>query len=242
MLVFLPGRHMSKREERLKRFVPVLIAMLVVDTTKLFPATVKGSAQLPVPPNFLWLKLGEVMPSGWIKAQMERDLREGFAGRRDQLASKARSDVFGSGRIAPGKPNPHPEGIGHPWWTAETEGNWRTGCIMMAYMSGDAEANCKADAYVTHILQTQDEDGYLGAYSPELRYAQEPVNGELWAQTCLLRGLLAYYELTGKREALQAVEGAVRCTMSKYGPGKLTVFGLLGAGPKGDLQRMRHCA
>jgi hypothetical protein len=59
MLIFLPGLHMSKREERMKRFLPVLIAMFLVGTTKLFPATVEGSAQLPVPPNFLWLKLGE---------------------------------------------------------------------------------------------------------------------------------------------------------------------------------------
>ncbi|MFH1006250.1 MAG: beta-L-arabinofuranosidase domain-containing protein [Candidatus Latescibacterota bacterium] len=188
----------------------------------------RAPAQSVVAPRFRWLKFGDVMPSGWIKAQMEQDLREGFAGHLDQLAPHAGSDIFDSGRNAPGKPNlPGQAGEeGANWGNGESEGNWRTGHIMMAYMSGNAEAKRKADAYVTHILQTQDEDGYIGIYSPELRYPRDRWRtGEIWTQTCLFRGLLAYYEFTGKTEVLDAVERAVRRTLCEYGPGKMSVFG-----------------
>jgi DUF1680 family protein len=169
------------------------------------------------------------MPSGWIKAQMERDLREGFAGHLDELAPEVQSDIFVSGRNTPAKPNVTAAGGEESWWNGESEGNWRTGYIMMAYLSGDEEAKRNADVYVAHILQAQDKDGYIGIYGPQLRFSASPLNGELWTQACILRGLLAYYELTGKVEVLDAVERAVGLTMSKYGPGKMTVFGIKGA-------------
>ncbi|HMD85199.1 MAG TPA: beta-L-arabinofuranosidase domain-containing protein [Terriglobia bacterium] len=184
-----------------------------------------GSPHYAVPPRFQWLVLGEVMPAGWIKAQMERNLREGAIGHLDQLAPEARSDIFGSGRNAPGRPNVAKEGFEQgTWWNGETEGNWHRGYIMAAYLTRDREAMRKSDAYVQHIFQTQDADGYIGVYSPELRYSRSHINGELWTQTCILRALLAYYELTGKTEVLHAVERAVKLTMGKYGPGKMTAF------------------
>jgi DUF1680 family protein len=226
----------------MNRFLRVLIAVFLIGTAGLVAEAVTASAQTAVAPRFSRLKLGEVMPSGWLQAQMERDLREGFAGHFDQVAPQwASTDIFGSGRNAPGKPNNGVVGgEGSAWWWGETEGNWRTGYIMMAYMSGDAESKRKADAYVTHILQTQDKDGYIGAYSPELRYSRHWANGELWTQTCILRGLLAYYELTGKMEVLNAVERAVRCTISKYGPGKMTVFGTAIPGGPGPNMGIGH--
>ena len=203
----------------------LLLACGLALTGGLAAATERGSPRYPVSPCFHWLRLGEVMPSGWIKAQMDRNLREGAIGHLDQLAPEARSDIFGRGRNAPGKPNVAVAGGEQgAWWNGETEGNWWRGYIMTAYLTGDLEAMKKSDAYVRHILQTQDADGYIGVYSPELRYSTSHVNGELWTQTCLLRALLAYYELTGKAEVLQAVERAVKLTMGKYGPGKMTAF------------------
>jgi len=166
---------------------------------------------------------------------MERDLTEGFAGHLMELAPEVGTDIFGSGRNSPAKPNFAAANAEEAWWNGESEGNWRTGYIMMAYLSGDAKAKQEADDYVQHILQTQDNDGYIGVYSPELRYSNNPRNGELWTQTCILRGLLAYYELTGKPEVLRAVERAVRCSMAKYGPGKMTVFCISGEGEGGIL-------
>ena len=209
----------------------VLIVSLLIGAAGLVAAAMKMSAQSLVTPSFYWLKFGEVMPSGWIKAQMLRDVREGSAGHLDELATQASSDIFGSGRNAPGKPNVAVEGGEEgAWWNGETEGNWRSGYIMMAYLTGDSGAMRKADASVQHILQTQDKDGYIGIYSPELRYSSSPVGGELWSQACILRGLVAYYEFTGNATVLDAVERAVERTMSTYGPGKWQPFQVQGGG------------
>jgi hypothetical protein len=67
-------------------------------------ATGRGSAHYAVSPHFQWLRLGEEMPRGWIKAQMDRDLREGAIGHLDQLAPQARNDIFGNARNAPAQP------------------------------------------------------------------------------------------------------------------------------------------
>ena len=208
----------------MKRLMKFIAHVLILGAVALVAAVPEASAQIPVAPRYTWLKLGEVMPSGWLKAQMERDIREGFAGHLKELAPEVGTDIFGSGRNTPEKPNFAAADAEDSWWNGESEGNWRTGYIMMAYLSGDPQAQQEADAFVEHILHTQDSDGYIGVYNPQLRYSDSPRNGELWTQACILRGLLAYYDLTGKPEVLRAVERAVQCSMAKYGPGKMTVF------------------
>src|SRR5208283_4728822 len=117
---------------------------LVAGTAGFLVETAKVSAQTAVAPCFSWLKFGEVMPEGWLKAQMTRDIREGFAGHLDQLAPQANTDIFASGRNAPGWPNAPAQagqsGETERWGNGETEAHWRTGYILMAYMSGDPEA------------------------------------------------------------------------------------------------------
>ncbi|MCX6343439.1 MAG: glycoside hydrolase family 127 protein [Armatimonadetes bacterium] len=170
--------------------------------------------------TFLPLRFGAVKPRGWILEQMRRDLRDGFAGHLDELCREASSDIFAVNRNQPGKPNSgNAEGVA--WWNGETEGNWRCGHIMMACLTGEPNAVAKAKAYVEHILAAQDADGYLGIFSPELRYKG---NGDLWAQTCLFRGLLAYADATGdekvwtavKRAADRTIEGYASCLKIEY--------------------------
>ena len=219
----------------MNRFIGLLIAALFISSVGTGAEAGRPQAQAPVPPSFSFLKLGEVMPAGWLKAQMVRDLNEGFAGHMMELAPEVASDIFATGRNTPEKPNLAAANAEEAWWNGESEGNWRTGYIMMAYLSGDPKAKQETDAYVQHILDSQDPDGYIGVYGPTLRYSNNPRNGELWTQTCILRGLLAYYELTGKPEVLRAVERAVQCTMAKYGPGKMTIFCVPGEGEGGIL-------
>ena len=168
-------------------------------------------------PVFTWLTLGEVKPSGWIKEQMVRDLDQGFAGHLDQLCHEASSDIFVGHRNGATSENTG-NAANNNWWNGETEGNWRAGFIMMAYLTEDKQAMQKADAYVDYILASQGEDGYLGAFAPAIRFSKL---GELWTQTCLLRALLDYYELTGNQRVLQAVIRATDLSMSAYGPGKV---------------------
>lgn len=163
--------------------------------------------------------MGEVKPAGWIKEQMLRDLHEGFAGKLGRLCHEAASDIFGTNRNSQSSQNTHNQ-KGVNWWNGETEGNWRTGHIMMAYLSEDPDGIKEADAYVRHILASQDTDGYLGVFAPDMRYKRQ---GELWTQACLLRGLLAYAEVAQNKKVLRAVIKAADCTLAALGPGKAEI-------------------
>jgi uncharacterized protein len=178
-----------------------------------------------IAPVFTWLPMGEVKPEGWIKEQMTRDLNEGFAGRLDELCHEAASEIFTSHRNSGAAGNTS-NSAKINWWNGETEGNWRSGFMMMAYLAGDEEAMRKADNYVHHILASQEKDGYLGVFAPDLRFSAP---GDLWTQACLLRGLLAYGELAHDEHVRQAVVRAADLTISVMGAGKT----LLASGPGG---------
>ena len=94
------------------------------------------------------------------------------------------------------------------WWDGESTGNWLDGFIRMAFLSGNKQAIKEADEMVKTILGYQEEDGYLGTYPKRVRYqSPNPFNGgELWNQACLFRGLIGYYELTGKQQVLEKLQ------------------------------------
>lgn len=164
---------------------------------------------------FAWYPMGTVKPAGWIREQMLRDLRQGFAGCLDQLCPEASSDIFVTNRNSAKSENTH-NVLGVNWWNGETEGNWRAGHMMMAHLSEDPDAMRAADRYVDHILASQDADGYLGVFAPDLRYTRQ---GELWTQACLFRGLLAYAELAHRDDVFKAVRRAADLTVETYRSG-----------------------
>ena len=185
-----------------------------------------------IAPVFTWLTLGEVKPTGWIKEQMLRDLNQGFAGHLDELCHEASSDIFVSHRNSGAAENSGNSAKVN-WWNGETEGNWRAGYIMMAYLAEDKQAMAKADAYIRHILSSQDKDGYLGVFAPDLRFTKP---GDLWTQACLCRGLLDYSEVTGDQRTRNAVVRAADTTIAAYGSGKMPApAGVGGQGISHDL-------
>ncbi len=164
--------------------------------------------------KFQLLRLGEVQPRGWLQKQLEAEAAEGFGPRLDQLTTNGKAkvdlDTFDSGKKAE---------MEKSWWNGETTGNWLDSLVRLAYLSGDPSAKKRADDVVAKILSFQEKDGYLGMYPGAVRY-QQPIsgqNGELWTQACLFKGLLAYYELTGRQDVLEAVQRAAKLSMSKYG-------------------------
>ena len=194
-------------------------------------APARAAPQYAVEPQFRLLRFGEVMPSGWIREQFIRDLDRGFAGHMPEIAPlTCGAQIFGVNRNTPD----HIQNAGGgswggaegAWWKGETEGNWRSGSTMMALLTGLPGQRAAADEKGAYLLRTQDADGYMGIYGPTVRWAAGDVdNGELWTQTCIFRGLLAYYEATGRPEVLRAVERAVRLTMSHYGEGLKDPYG-----------------
>ncbi|MFZ4582792.1 MAG: beta-L-arabinofuranosidase domain-containing protein, partial [Paludibacter sp.] len=166
--------------------------------------------------KFQFLPVGEVKPQGWLLQQMLADVQNGFTPVLDRLTPDyCRLATFDTRN----KTDYEVPKIGEVWWAGETTGNWLDGFIRMAYLTDDAKAKARVDEIVLQIMAMQEADGYLGTYPKGLRYQSPlglPNNGELWAQACLFRGLLAYYELTGKKEIFTAVKRAIDLTISKY--------------------------
>ncbi|MEI8095987.1 MAG: glycoside hydrolase family 125 protein [Spirochaetales bacterium] len=165
-------------------------------------------------------------PQGWVARLMEKDFREGFVGHLDKLVpSLFLDDIYGSDRLTnavKSKDVGATTGVDNEnsaqflWWNSETQSNWRDGWLRHALLVGGDEGRRQADVYVKRVLATQDADGYLGIYAPDLRYRFSGENGELWAQATLLRGLLAYYELTVEQRVLDAVVRAVKLTREAW--------------------------
>jgi hypothetical protein len=51
-----------------------------------------------ITPALTWLRFGAVMPEGWLREQMRRDLSTGFAGHLNELCDEAAQDIFATGR------------------------------------------------------------------------------------------------------------------------------------------------
>ena len=156
------------------------------------------------------LPLGAVRPRGWLRAQMKRDLDDGFAGRLDALSPHVGRDLFAQ-RLETTAGTA-------VWWDAESRGNWLWGYAMLAHLA-DAPTHCeRVDGLVSSLRATQDPDGYLGIHVRAARFpGGDAENGELWAQSRALLVLLAHHELTGDRASLDAACGAADLTLRQYG-------------------------
>ena len=168
---------------------------------------------------------GAIKPAGWIKEQMQKDMK-GFVGHLDSLVPALIYDpIYAEGRL---QKHSKAKDLGnlksgdadgdeqYKWWNSETQSNWWDGYIRNAFLLNDTTAIAKVNKYVTHILQTQDTDGYLGIYDSSLRYHFDAENGELWSKTTLYRGLLAYYECTKDATVLKALKRAVDNVIINY--------------------------
>jgi DUF1680 family protein len=168
---------------------------------------------------------GTVKPSGWIKVQMQKDVN-GFVGNLDQLVPDLINDpIYGSGRL---QKNSRAKELGnlkegdsegneqYMWWNSETQSNWWDGYIRNVLLLNDKAGLEKVKKYISNILATQDPDGYLGIYDPELRYKFNSENGELWSKATLYRGLLAYYDYSKDEKVWNALVKAVNNVMQNY--------------------------
>lgn len=182
-------------------------------------------AQMYQTEKYQRLPFGSIKPTGWLKEQMQKDMA-GFVGNLDRLVPDLLNEpIYSSGRLHKKSKSKDLGNLKsgdaegdeqYKWWNSETQSNWWDGYIRNAFLLDDQQAIKKVKQYVDKILLTQDEDGYLGIYDKELRYKQTSENGELWAQTTLYRGLLAYYEVTHDLKVWNAIVRAVDNVMSSY--------------------------
>jgi len=165
------------------------------------------------------LAMGEVMPQGWIKEQLRRDLDEGITGGYDRITNTVSRDLFGSHKVSSGGPL-IPIVNWPSWWSGEHEGYWKDAVTRTAFLVKNDEYMGKVRGWMERILECQSRDGYIGIYQPDNRYNHQGENGELWTQSRIMVAMLAYHEFTREKSVLEAVEKAVDLTMSRYGPGR----------------------
>jgi DUF1680 family protein len=168
------------------------------------------------------LSINEIKPTGWMLDLMRKDM-DGFVGHLDSIVPILilQDDIYGKDRVSK---NTKQKNIGkritdemkYFWWSSETQSNWRDGYVRTAFLLNDKQHLEKVKDYINHILATQDEDGYLGIYAPDIRYHFNEDNAELFAKASLYRVLLAYYDFTGDKKVLKAVERGVQNVMDNY--------------------------
>lgn len=171
------------------------------------------------------LLFGNIQPTGWLKAEIARNLA-GFTGHLDSLASDLilNDDIYGKNRLSKQVKSKNVGAISDAgewqaqflWWNSETQSNWLDGLVRSAILAQDIQMTAKAEAIIQRLLATQDEDGYLGIYDKDLRYNFEDENGELWAKATLYRALLAWYEYSKDKTILDAVVRATDNVMQYY--------------------------
>jgi DUF1680 family protein len=89
-----------------------------------------------------------------------------------------------------------------------------------AYQYGNnAALKQKIDHSVDGIIASQSADGYIGNYADTSRLK----HWDIWGQKYTLLGLLAYYDLTGKKNALRAAVKLADYLMAVVGPGKVNI-------------------
>ena len=179
----------------------------------------------PIPEKYTPFAFGEIKPAGWLKEQLQQNLR-GFVGRLDSLVPDliVKDDIYGKARLTRNVKSKDVGALGEAgdwqvqflWWNSETQSNWWDGYIRSAILTGDRHHMARVKHHVDYILSTQDADGYLGIYDKDLRYKFDNENGELWSKTTLLRGLLAWYEYTKDKSVFHAIERAVKNVMRNY--------------------------
>ena len=179
----------------------------------------------PVPYRLQSLPLNAITPQGWLRKELQRNLN-GFTGRLDTLVPDLiqQDEIYGKDRLSKKVKNKNLGAVSDAgewqaqflWWNSETQSNWLDGFIRTAILLDDRIQLEKAEKLIDRLLQTQDKDGYIGIYDPELRYRFDNENGELWSKATLYRALLGWYEYRQDAVVLAAIEKAVKNVIQQY--------------------------
>jgi hypothetical protein len=226
MLVLLSCSRKKKgsQGENFDSKVDQVAAQIEDDSEKL---SFFDSERNPIKPRFEALPTGSVLPRGWLLNFMKTDLKQGMVGALDELyPGIKKDDLYNTARRGGLEDVPEMGDLvmtgaawekSIMWWNAETAGNWWDGFVRHAFLTSDKTAIEKSKKIVDNLVASQDKNGYIGIYKKNLRYRHDGSNGELWAQTTAFRTMLAYYEFTGQKNVLEAVENAMALTMKEYG-------------------------
>lgn len=96
-------------------------------------------------------------------------------------------------------------------WQTEFWGKWMLGAVDMYRYTHSRELYDKMRASVDEIIATQQPDGYIGNYAPEHRLKE----WDVWGRKYVVRGLLAWYDISGDKNALKAARKETDCLIEE---------------------------
>ena len=109
----------------------------------------------------------------------------------------------------------------HPW-AGEHVGKYLETACNTWKLTKDPRLKKQMDRILYGLIHTQQEDGYLGTYTPD----QYWTSWDVWSHKYNLYGLLAYYTQTGYQPALEACKkmGDLLCKTFGEQPGQLDII------------------
>lgn len=105
-------------------------------------------------------------------------------------------------------------------WQSEFWGKWIQGAIASYRYNKDPELYKIIQNAVDELIATQLPNGYIGNYAPQFQLQQ----WDVWGRKYCTLGLLAYYDLSGDKKALDAARKEIDYLMTQVGPGKVNII------------------
>ncbi|MDO9339532.1 MAG: glycoside hydrolase family 127 protein [Bacteroidales bacterium] len=104
-------------------------------------------------------------------------------------------------------------------WQSEFWGKWIQSAIAAYDYNRDPEILIIIKKAVSDLLATQMPSGYIGNYSDSAQLQ----HWDIWGRKYTMLGLLAYYDLSGDKEALKTSKRLADHLISQVGPGKADI-------------------
>jgi len=104
-------------------------------------------------------------------------------------------------------------------WQTEFWGKWILSAIASYEYTRDPEMLKIIQNAVSGLLATQTPDGYIGNYSKEAQLQ----HWDIWGRKYTLLGLLAYYDISQDKKALDAAKRLADFLLSQVGAGKADI-------------------
>jgi DUF1680 family protein len=115
------------------------------------------------------------------------------------------------------KPGSHP-------WIGEHIGKWMHAATLAWANTGNPKLKARLDYAAGELVATQEADGYLGTYLPEMRFTlSESAGWDVWSHKYAMLGLLSYYQYTGNRPSLLASRKAADLLIRTF-PAKRSIL------------------
>ena len=106
-------------------------------------------------------------------------------------------------------------------WAGEFAGKYLISCVQALRVSAREDLRAHVAAFVTELIATQSDDGYLGPFPKHRRLLGE---WDLWGHYHLMQGLLAWGDFSGDDAALASARKAADLICHTYLDGTRRIF------------------